>query len=155
MGEVIVQGHSHSLGLRSLGPVMQRVVMTGDYVGCSGWPYLLWCSDVPYACHDALLNCLSGHWILLLISSTWSTRTVFTCEVEQNLSHQGCKTCQLPSPGLAHLSKQFTGVWLLFQLLGATCESWVLGGDQRWMSYPEKTWQTPPPRGTTPPHTPK
>ena len=27
------------------------------------------------------------------------------------------------------------------QLLGATGESWVLGRDQRWMSYPKEAWQ--------------
>ena len=78
-GEVIAQGQSHSLGLRRLGPVVCWVIMSGDYIGCSGWPGLLQCSDMPYALHDALPNCLSGHWILLLISSAQSAGTVFAC----------------------------------------------------------------------------
>ena len=72
-------GQSHSLSLRSLGPVVWWVVMTGEYIGCSGWPDFLWHSDLPYVLHDALLNCLFGHWNLLLISSAQSTRTVFVC----------------------------------------------------------------------------
>ena len=73
------QGQSHSLSLRSLSPVVGQVIMTGDYIGCSGWPGLLMCSNVPSALHDALLNHLSGCWILLLISSILSARTIFAC----------------------------------------------------------------------------
>ena len=67
-----------------------------------------------------------------LISSTQTTEAVFTCWMSKSIIHRWFETHQLPSPGLACLSKLFARVWLLcmLQLLGATGQRLVSGGDQ-------------------------
>ena len=85
-GEAVAQKQPHPLGHWSQYLVAQRHIMTGGFICCSGWPYLLFSSDVPYTFHNALLHYLHNHWITR-ISSTWSTGAVFTCwdEIVQKL----------------------------------------------------------------------